>query len=1248
MKVYKKNELSLFIKPFGIRGKLYLGCSVMVFFDLANPDALLTEQELWKTVPDQLGAVPILDTGMPKPRGEVLLAGSCCAPRGRTVPAATAGLRVGPVAKALHGVGNRYWERGGTGLSVITPPEPFASVPLAWANAFGGPGFEQNPAGKGIEPVKRSDGTERVPLPNLEHPAWLIGSPADRPEPAGFGPLDMLHPVRQRKTGTYNQRWLEERWPWFPDDMNYEYFNAAPADQYLDGFFTGEESIEIVGMHPDFPVLRSRLPRVRVHCFVTRQKDLKSKAEADWLFEEGPPRIDTVWLFPTISRGVVIHRGTTEILDEEYDDVHRIFLVWEAADQPGLDLAGYRDAQAKLIDRSVPVDLAPLQAAQAKIARTLRKAKRLPKDIEEFKKGMLGKSPVMPRTPEDMIFLADELIAKGHAVLNQLEPIAKDMHAKFGHLVAINLNQFDVWRQRLAKMGAEVKTAAAEAGKAQQEMQQLQQELGRKLQTGVPAQQLAKAGIDPEEVLATPKINPWHDRGFPLVVEWRRNLERDGLARAELARLGFESQTVSRSWLGLVREPRLERPADWGLEDPPEPFAVPAGLSLPRFAEAVLDRVSVRPGLSPDWPGDVGEWVLPGSNPEPLFLPAPPAVEPPVAVRLADELQALLVEQEAGDAVGVVALRGPDEPPGQDAAKAVKDAPVFLVVVPAAMSADEWTGWAKVYPNARRLDLPEGRTVFEARATGTDLRRWLLAALPPELARPHRLEIPLPEPGKPPGGSPLAGISLPIPDIKALVDKLMTEVRAHFQPTVDAMNAGQKELIAKAGAVLAKAGLDPALAQPAVGKEPPTFAEGGAQMSQKLLAQRDRLQSMGALSLEDERKLTRAAGQASQMGQQAEAMYQDGVAKIASGTKQLEEAMAKVKAGELPAEAKTRFLEAGLDPDRIKKRSREDVIAMHGRGESLAGAILSGVDLSGLDLRGIDLTGCQCAKTRFGGSDLAGARLVKVQGAEADFTKTSLRQACLDFSIFNKARLAGADLSEATLKQVTLNKADLCGADCTGASLEMVCLQQGQLRQARLAGLSAYLCVIEGDATECDFTGARIRKSVLRKMVLDRADFRGAALNSTLLQDVRGEAVTFAGANLDKFRVGGQTCLAGADFRNVQMLQGCLREADLTGADFGGASLRESMCEKCDLRRARLGGIMARGARLTKTDLEGADLRGINLFEGSLRKSRLVGADLREASLCAVDLYQAVMGETRLDGANLSFTLLYRRTELLP
>src|SRR6056297_1316284 len=199
MKIFKQKQHSIFPRPLGIKNRFYLSLGIMVFFDLTDSNNLLTEQELWKTLPRQLGPKPIIDQGIPKPRGEYLVTGSCFAPERETRQASEVKIRVGELDKRIYVYGDRYWKHG-----LITDPKPFSEIPVVWANAFGGEGFKNNPLGKGIQKIILSDGTKAVPLPNLELPEQQIGSPDDSPDPAGFGPLDMMWPQRFDKNGTYD------------------------------------------------------------------------------------------------------------------------------------------------------------------------------------------------------------------------------------------------------------------------------------------------------------------------------------------------------------------------------------------------------------------------------------------------------------------------------------------------------------------------------------------------------------------------------------------------------------------------------------------------------------------------------------------------------------------------------------------------------------------------------------------------------------------------------------------------------------------------------------------------------------------------------------------------------------------------------------------------------------------------------------------------------------------------------------
>ena len=80
MKIIKKNEHSVMIKPFKARDKQRLAIGVLIYFDLNNPQGLLKEQDLWKDIPPALPQNMVLDEGMPKANGEFLVVGVVLCP----------------------------------------------------------------------------------------------------------------------------------------------------------------------------------------------------------------------------------------------------------------------------------------------------------------------------------------------------------------------------------------------------------------------------------------------------------------------------------------------------------------------------------------------------------------------------------------------------------------------------------------------------------------------------------------------------------------------------------------------------------------------------------------------------------------------------------------------------------------------------------------------------------------------------------------------------------------------------------------------------------------------------------------------------------------------------------------------------------------------------------------------------------------------------------------------------------------
>ena len=120
------------------------------------------------------------------------------------MPLGTVRLKIGSVDKELVVFGDRYWRK----LLGATEPEPMTTMPIIYENAFGGEDYDKNPVGKGFQSVKSATGETHHPWTNIEYLEQMIMDPKDSPDPAGFGPLDMMWTQRFAKVGTYDKKWL--------------------------------------------------------------------------------------------------------------------------------------------------------------------------------------------------------------------------------------------------------------------------------------------------------------------------------------------------------------------------------------------------------------------------------------------------------------------------------------------------------------------------------------------------------------------------------------------------------------------------------------------------------------------------------------------------------------------------------------------------------------------------------------------------------------------------------------------------------------------------------------------------------------------------------------------------------------------------------------------------------------------------------------------------------------------------------
>ena len=243
-----------------------------------------------------------------KPNCDVLLNGRAYAPQGKKAERFPVSLRVGTMEKSFDVVGNRQWKRGIL-LVDSTYPEPFTLMPISYDNAFGGVDRSQddplkhrwypsNHAGVGYHEYLDEEFVDGKPLPNTEETGRKVTHPQGKYRPMSFGPTGRAWQPRPLFAGTYDQEWLDNQAPFWPDNFDYRYFQAAPADQQMP-YPRGGEEVVLTGLTPQ-GLTRFRLPR---------WEEPVVMVPADGRPFEVDTVIDTVFIEPDLKRLTLTRRA---------------------------------------------------------------------------------------------------------------------------------------------------------------------------------------------------------------------------------------------------------------------------------------------------------------------------------------------------------------------------------------------------------------------------------------------------------------------------------------------------------------------------------------------------------------------------------------------------------------------------------------------------------------------------------------------------------------------------------------------------------------------------------------------------------------------------------------------------------------------------------------------------------------------------------------------------------------------------
>ena len=134
----------------GRRNNTHYIVSALGLFDVASPEMFLAEQALWPAVMKELPEGAVFDQGLPKPQGELLVAGHAKTPSGSPTRAMMLEIVLGTIGKRVAVFGDRYW-RPGAGGFVFTEPQQFSEMQIDLRRMYGGADHPQNTLGTGYQ-----------------------------------------------------------------------------------------------------------------------------------------------------------------------------------------------------------------------------------------------------------------------------------------------------------------------------------------------------------------------------------------------------------------------------------------------------------------------------------------------------------------------------------------------------------------------------------------------------------------------------------------------------------------------------------------------------------------------------------------------------------------------------------------------------------------------------------------------------------------------------------------------------------------------------------------------------------------------------------------------------------------------------------------------------------------------------------------------------------------------------------------
>ena len=217
----------------------------------------------------------------------------------------------------------------------------------------------------------------------------------------------------------------------------------------------------------------------------------------------------------------------------------------------------------------------------------------------------------------------------------------------------------------------------------------------------------------------------WRKQASTFIRYCYEQLRNNPFALDLFLKRGLSREIIEKFHLGWNPNPLWLKRSDWGL-DQEKKLWIPRGLVIPTYDFSNEEFIKLKIRRS-DWQqGDrFPKYVEVSGSMQSPSLYGNSEGKPVVVVE--SELDAILLQQYAGDLCCSMALGGALKRPDAEVHKVLVRAPVILFsldVDSAGAIAYRW--WSKEYPHMKIWLPPIGKSLGDAHVAGIDLRRWIV------------------------------------------------------------------------------------------------------------------------------------------------------------------------------------------------------------------------------------------------------------------------------------------------------------------------------------------------------------------------------------------------------------------------------------------------------------------------------------------------------------------------------------------